>query len=103
MRLLLVEDDPALAEGIAEFLRGQGDEVEVEDDGMRADRRLQDDGYDFVLLDVGLPGLGGYELVRRIRKRGQRMPVIVITGFPVSNECRTSSRATSKARRASMR
>jgi len=79
MRLLLVEDDPALAEGIAEFLRGQGDEVEVEGDGMRADRLLQNNGYDFVLLDVGLPGLGGYELVRRIRKRGQRMPVIVIT------------------------
>ena len=56
MRLLLVEDDPALAEGIAEFLRGQGDEVEVEGDGMRADRLLQNNGYDFVLLDVGLPG-----------------------------------------------
>ena len=79
MKLLLVEDDPTLADGIAEFLRGQGDEVTTEDDGMRADRLLQDNGYDFVLLDVGLPGLGGYELVRRIRKRGQRMPVIVIT------------------------
>lgn len=79
MKLLLVEDDPTLAEGIAEFLRGQGDEVSVEPDGMRADRLLQETAFDFVLLDVGLPGLGGYELVRRIRKRGQRMPVIVIT------------------------
>jgi two-component system OmpR family response regulator len=79
MKLLLVEDDPTLAEGIAEFLRGQGDEVSVESDGMRADRLLQETTFDFVLLDVGLPGLGGYELVRRIRKRGQRMPVIVIT------------------------
>ncbi|MDX9884699.1 response regulator transcription factor [Thauera sp.] len=79
MKLLLVEDDPTLAEGIAEFLRGQGDEVTVEDDGMRADRLLQENGFDFVLLDLGLPGLGGYEVVRRIRKRGQRMPVILIT------------------------
>ncbi|MER2554624.1 MAG: response regulator transcription factor [Thauera sp.] len=79
MKLLVVEDDPTLAEGIAEFLRGQGDEVCVERDGMRADRLLQETAFDFVLLDVGLPGLGGYELVRRIRKRGQRMPVIVIT------------------------
>ena len=79
MRLLLVEDDPALAEGIAEFPRGQGDEVDGEDDGMRADRLLQETSFDFVLLDLGLPGLGGYEVVRRIRKRGQRMPVILIT------------------------
>ncbi|MDI3515718.1 MAG: response regulator [Gammaproteobacteria bacterium] len=79
MKLLLVEDDPTLAEVIAEFLRGQGDEVTVEDDGMRADRLLQEQPFDFVLLDLGLPGLGGYEVVRRVRKRGQRMPVILIT------------------------
>ena len=79
MKLLLVEDDPTLADGIAEFLRGQGDEVTTEDDGMRADRLLQETSFDFVLLDLGLPGLGGYEVVRRIRKRGQRMPVILIT------------------------
>lgn len=79
MKLLLVEDDPTLADGIAEFLRGQGDAVTVETDGMRADRLLQDNGFEFVLLDLGLPGLGGYEVVRRIRKRGQRMPVILIT------------------------
>ncbi|MHB1374125.1 MAG: response regulator [Thauera sp.] len=79
MKLLLVEDDPTLAEGIAEFLHGQGDEVTVESDGMRADRLLQENGFELVLLDLGLPGLGGYEVVRRIRKRGQRMPVILIT------------------------
>ncbi len=79
MRLLLVEDDPMLAEGIAEFLRGQGDAVTVENDGMRADRLLQESAFELVLLDLGLPGLGGYEVIRRIRKRGQRMPVILIT------------------------
>ena len=79
MQLLLIEDDPTLAEGIAEFLRGQGDEVSVEHDGLTADRILQAAPFDFVLADVGLPGLNGYELVRRMRKRGQRMPVILIT------------------------
>ena len=79
MQLLLIEDDPTLAEGVAEFLRGQGDEVSVEHDGLTADRLLQAAPFDFVLADVGLPGLGGYELVRRMRKRGQRMPVILIT------------------------
>ena len=79
MQLLLIEDDPTLAEGVAEFLRGQGDEVSIEHDGLTADRLLQAAPFDFVLADVGLPGLNGYELVRRMRKRGQRMPVILIT------------------------
>lgn len=79
MHVVLVEDDPDLADGIATFLRGQGDIVTVETDGMEADRLLQQGGFDFALVDVGLPGLGGYELVRRIRNRRQRLPVILIT------------------------
>ena len=79
MRVLLVEDDPTLARGISEFLHGQGDDIVHENDGLRADRLLQDSNFDFVLADVGLPSLGGYEIVRRIRSRGQRLPVILIT------------------------
>lgn len=79
MHVVLVEDDPDLAEGVATFLRGQGDTVTVEADGMAADQLLQQGSFDFALVDVGLPGLGGYELVRRIRNRRQRLPVILIT------------------------
>lgn len=79
MHVLLVEDDPELAEGIATFLRGQGDTVTFEGDGMAADLLLQQERFDFALIDVGLPGLGGYEVVRRIRHRKQPLPVIIIT------------------------
>lgn len=79
MHVLLVEDDPELAEGIATFLRGQGDTVSCEGDGMAADLLLQQEHFDFALVDVGLPGLGGYEVVRRIRHRKQPLPVIIIT------------------------
>lgn len=79
MKVLLVEDDPELAQGVASFLRGQGDELTHLADGMQADLLLQADSFDFALIDVGLPGLGGYEVVRRIRNRGQRLPVIMIT------------------------
>ncbi len=79
MQVLLVEDDPELAEGISVFLEGQGDTVEVAMDGNQADRRLQEEPFDFALVDVGLPGLGGYEVVRRLRRRGQSLPVIIIT------------------------
>jgi DNA-binding response OmpR family regulator len=79
MQVLLVEDDPELAEGIAAFLGGQGDTVVLAMDGTEADRLLQTERFDFVLLDVGLPGLGGYEVVRRLRLRRQSLPVILIT------------------------
>ena len=64
---------------MARFLRGQGDEIVQLADGMQADQLLQTDSFDFALIDVGLPGLGGYEIVRRIRNRGQGLPVILIT------------------------
>ncbi|MDO9600529.1 MAG: response regulator transcription factor [Azoarcus sp.] len=79
MHVLLVEDDPELSEGIVSFLRGQGDTVVHETDGMRADQLLQTGTFDFALVDVGLPGLGGYEVVRRIRSRQQIVPVMLIT------------------------
>lgn len=79
MLVLLIEDDPELSDGIAAFLAGQGDTVVVEADGMAADRLLQERKFDFALVDVGLPGLGGYEIVRRIRERQQPLPIIMIT------------------------
>ena len=79
MLVLLIEDDPELSDGIAAFLTGQGDTVVVESNGMAADRLLQDRKFDFALVDVGLPGLSGYEIVRRIRERRQLLPVIMIT------------------------
>ncbi|MQM29895.1 MAG: DNA-binding response regulator [Candidatus Accumulibacter phosphatis] len=79
MRVLLIEDDPELSDGIATFLAGQGDSVVVEADGMAADHLLQAGSFDFALVDVALPGLGGYEIVRRIRERRQSLAVIIIT------------------------
>ena len=79
MHVLLIEDDSELSAGIAAFLAGKGDSVVVEADGMAADRLLQERSFELVLVDVGLPGLGGYEIVRRIRERGQLIPVIMIT------------------------
>ena len=79
MHVLLIEDDSELSAGIAAFLAGKGDSVVVEADGMAADRLLQERSFELVLVDVGLPGLGGYEIVRRTRERGQLIPVIMIT------------------------
>lgn len=76
MRVLIVEDDMALAHGMATHLQAQGIAVEALDDGMAAHHRLAAGGIDMALIDVGLPGLSGYELVRGIR--ASKLPVAVI-------------------------
>ena len=79
MRVILIEDDVELADGIAAYLRAQGDEVDVVCDGALAAGRVREQHYDMALVDVGLPGLSGYEVVRGIRARQQSVAVILIT------------------------
>lgn len=77
MRLLLVEDDEAIAEPLARGLRREGFEVDRVATGAAA-VAASTDGVDLVLLDLGLPDLDGYEVCRRIRARST-LPIIVIT------------------------
>lgn len=79
MRILLVEDDALLADGLARSLRQSGYLVEVASDGPTADRWLQDGEFDLTLLDLGLPGLDGSEVLQRLRQRKQRTPVLVLS------------------------
>jgi two-component system OmpR family response regulator len=77
--VILIEDDVELSNGIAAYLRAQGDEVDMVNDGALAAERVRDHAYDMALVDVGLPGLSGYEVVRGIRTGQQAMAVILIT------------------------
>ncbi|QQQ73645.1 response regulator transcription factor [Saccharothrix sp. 6-C] len=79
-RLLLVEDDAALAEALARALRGLGHEVAVAGSGERALELLAERraSTDLVLLDVMLPGVDGFEVCRRLRAR-DTVPVILLT------------------------
>lgn len=78
-RVLLVEDDAALAAGIAENLRAEGCVVDVEHDGLAAVRRIERQDHDLVVLDVMLPGCDGFEVCRRLRARGAVTPVLFLT------------------------
>ncbi|AVR97273.1 response regulator transcription factor [Pseudoduganella armeniaca] len=79
-RVLLVEDDPTLADAIGRLLAGHAMQVETLRDGAVADARLAGgDLCDVLLLDIGLPGLDGFEIVRRLRARGSAMPVLLLT------------------------
>jgi DNA-binding response OmpR family regulator len=79
MRILIVEDDPTLADGVASTLRQAGYAVDCLADGQEADQLLTTEDYDLVVLDVGLPRLDGFEVLGRLRRRGARVPVLLLT------------------------
>lgn len=79
MHVLLVEDDLVLADGISRILTGHGMVVDVVQNGLDADRVLQSRSVAVVVLDIGLPGIDGFEVVRRLRTRGDTVPVLLLT------------------------
>ena len=79
MRILLAEDDGALRDTVAEVLRHNGHGVDAAADGKTADTALLAGSYDLVVLDVGLPQMDGFELLRRLRGRSDRTPVLILT------------------------
>lgn len=80
MRVLLVEDDRALARGIRVALRGEGYTLDWLEDGLEAAHALRSEQFDLVLLDLGLPRLDGMTLLRQLRARSENaVPVLVLT------------------------
>lgn len=79
MHVLLVEDDTVLADGVARILSGHGMAVDVATNGSSADAILQRSQVAVVVLDIGIPGIDGFEVVRRLRARGDNVPVLLLT------------------------
>jgi len=79
MHVLLVEDDAVLADGLCRILQAQAMQVEVLGDGRLADQLLERAAFDVMVLDIGLPGIDGFEVVRRLRARGNALPVLLLT------------------------
>jgi two-component system OmpR family response regulator/two-component system response regulator QseB len=79
MRILLVEDDPRLGDALMVGLRQHGHAVDWLRDGASADLALKSEPFDLLVLDLGLPRLDGIEVLRRLRGRGQALPVLILT------------------------
>ena len=79
MKILLVEDNVELGQSLAELLRQQSFVVDLVDRGDAADQLLRQSHYDLLLLDLNLPQMTGKALLRRLRERGDTMPVIILT------------------------
>ncbi len=79
MRVLIVEDEPEVADIIRRAVRGAWWSPTVMETGKDALAALVGEGYDLLVLDVGLPDLDGFEVCRRARARGSRTPVLLLT------------------------
>lgn len=79
MRLLLVEDDPMIGETVLHVLRAEHYAVDWVRDGSMADQALRSAEYDLVLLDLGLPKRDGIEVLRALRSRRSKVPVLIAT------------------------
>lgn len=79
MRLLLVEDDPALASSTTRALEAQGWKVDCSARGEPVPQSVRQDAYDLVILDIGLAGIDGFETLRRLRSQGSTTPVLILT------------------------
>ena len=79
MRLLLVEDDAMIGEGLRLGLRQEGHTVDWVRDGKAAEGALSDESYELVLLDLGIPHKNGLEVLKNLRLKGNPVPVLIIT------------------------
>lgn len=79
MRVLVVEDEPALAGHLTSALEAAGYAADAAPDGPRGDFLARTEGYDAIVLDLGLPGIDGLTLLRRWREDGVETPVLVLT------------------------
>ena len=78
-RILVVEDNPDLAYGLRNNLEIEGYEVDVVEDGTQGLARARVGGPDLIILDLMLPGMDGYRVLRALRDEGRRMPVLILT------------------------
>jgi DNA-binding response OmpR family regulator len=78
-RVLIAEDEPRLSSFLEKGLRANGFVTTVVEDGAKAALMAQDDQFDLLVLDLGLPGKDGTRVLREVRACGHRMPVIILT------------------------
>jgi two-component system response regulator VicR len=78
-RILVVEDEPAVARGVKDALSFNGYSVSVEDTGEGGYVRARKEAFDLLILDVMLPGISGFEVLGRLRREGNTTPVLILT------------------------
>jgi len=86
MRILIAEDDAIMADGLTRSLRQAGYVVDRVGNGLEADGAVARGEFDLLILDLGLPKMGGLEVLRRLRARQSRLPVLILTALDGVND-----------------
>ena len=86
MRILLIEDEKKVAEFVARGLRAHRFAVDTSNDGQSGWEMANACHYDLIILDLMLPGLGGTEVLKRIRQQGSKMPILILTAHANTSE-----------------
>jgi len=81
MKILIVEDDPTLSRNIREAFEAEGYRAENVYDGLLAEKMVQKNAYDCIVMDVNLPGKNGFDLLQTFREWNTHTPVIMLTAF----------------------
>ena len=85
-RILVVEDDLSILTGLSINLRHEGYEIVQAQDGERALQLAIDDAPDLLVLDVMLPGVNGFEVLKELRRRGSKVPVVVLSARALEHD-----------------
>jgi two-component system OmpR family response regulator len=79
LHVLIIEDDPMIAEGLVRILQDEGMQADWVCDGPSGQRALESGAYGVALLDIGLPGKSGFDVLRFIRKQGNDIPLLILS------------------------
>ncbi|MCF6172325.1 MAG: response regulator transcription factor [Campylobacteraceae bacterium] len=85
-KIFLLEDDINLSETIAEYLEDAGYIIILAYDGDEAEELIYEDRYDLYLLDVNVPGINGFELLKKVRENDDSVPAIFVTSLNSMND-----------------
>ena len=78
-RILVVEDDPALSRGVVALLRADGHATDAVSEGRSALLLAESEPFSLYIVDIGLPDVSGFDVIRKLRTRGHRTPILVLT------------------------
>ena len=86
MKILVVDDNEPAADSLAKLLNKIGMRAEARYSGEEALALVESTDFDILLLDIGMPQMDGYELVRRLRERGVDSPIVALTGYGLEGD-----------------
>lgn len=86
MRILIAEDDSILADGLTRSLRQSGYSADCVKTGVEADAALTTGEFDLLILDIGLPKMSGFDVLKKLRARNQSLPVLILTALDGVND-----------------